>query len=145
MHILGDLKGLRKMRVGKEMAINLSALLTGKALEVYFRLTSAEADEYDTVKDSLLKRYQLTEEGFRQTFRDSKPEKGDTSSQFVSRLQSYLGRWMKLGNVAETFEGIKDLFLREQFLEVCNKNLTLFLKSELLTLSMKRKTWRISI
>lgn len=111
-----------------DWAINLSALLTGKALEVYSRLTSAEADEYDTVKDSLLKRYQLTEEGFRQKFRESKPEKGETSSQFVSRLQSYLGRWMKLGNVAESFEGIKDLFLREQFLGVCNKNLALFLK-----------------
>ena len=79
-------------------------------------------------KDSLLKWYQLTEEGFRQKFSESKPEKGKTSSQFFSRLQSYLGRWMKLGNVAATFEEIKDLFLREQFLGVCNKNLALFLK-----------------
>lgn len=57
-----------------EWAINLGALLTGKALDVYSSLTSAEANEYDTVKDSLLKRYQLTEEGFRQTFRESKPQ-----------------------------------------------------------------------
>ncbi|XP_022111697.1 uncharacterized protein LOC110990927 [Acanthaster planci] len=46
-------------------AVNLSALLKGKALEVYSRLPVSEASNYDSLKSALLKRYHFTEEGFR--------------------------------------------------------------------------------
>ena len=112
----------------EEWATNLSTLLQGKALDVYSRLSSAEALDYDKLCDSLLKRYQLTEEGFRQKFRTSKQEVGETAGQFVVRLTSYLSRWMELGKVSATYEGLKDLILREQFLTVSHRNLVLFLK-----------------
>ena len=51
----------------EEWATNLSTLLQGKALDVYSRLSSTEATDYDKLCDALLKRYQLTEEGFRQS------------------------------------------------------------------------------
>ena len=44
---------------------NFSALLTGKALEVYFRLPVDQINDYNALKGALLERYQLTEEGFR--------------------------------------------------------------------------------
>ena len=44
-------------------AVNLSALLRGKALAVYSRLSIDESSEYSSLKDALLKRYNLTEEG----------------------------------------------------------------------------------
>ena len=112
----------------EEWATNLSTLLQGKALDVYSRLSSAEALDYDKLCDALLKRYQLTEEGFRQKFRTSKQEVGETAGQFVVRLTNYLSRWMELGKVSATYEGLKDLILREQFLTVSNRNLVLFLK-----------------
>ena len=112
----------------EEWATNLSTLLQGKALDVYSRLSSTEALDYDKLCDALLKRYQLTEEGFRQKFRTSKQEVGETAGQFVVRLTNYLSRWMELGKVDETYEGLKDLILREQFLTVSNRNLVLFLK-----------------
>lgn len=55
-------------------AINLSALLKGKALDVYSRLPAGEALNYRCLKQALLKRFQLTEEGFPSKFRNSKPE-----------------------------------------------------------------------
>ncbi|XP_062570645.1 uncharacterized protein LOC134232676 [Saccostrea cucullata] len=55
-------------------AINLSALLKGKALEVYSRLPASEALNYRALKQALLKRFQLTEEGFHSKFRTSKPD-----------------------------------------------------------------------
>ena len=61
-----------------EWATNLSALLQGKALDVYSRLSVDDAINYDALKTSLLKRFQLTEEGFRGKFRSSKPETGET-------------------------------------------------------------------
>ena len=109
-------------------ATNLSALLQGTALDVYSRLSSTEAVDYDILRESLLKRFQLTEEGFRLKFRKSTPEKGETASQFATRINNYLTRWMDLGKVDETYEGIRDLFLREQFMNSVHKNLQVFLK-----------------
>lgn len=74
-------------------ATNLSALVQGKALDVYSRLSPTDSHDYDKLKDALLKRFQLTEEGFRSNFRNSKPETGETSPQFVVRLEDYL-KWM---------------------------------------------------
>ena len=55
-------------------ASKLSALLSGRALEVYSRLSEEAAQDYDPVKLSLMKRYDLTEYGYRRKFRASKPE-----------------------------------------------------------------------
>ena len=112
----------------EEWATNLSSLLQGKALDVYSRLSSEEATDYDKLSDALLKRYQLTEEGFRKKFRSSKQDIGETAGQFVVRLSNYLSRWMELGKVTENYDGLRDLILREQFLSVSNRNLVLFLK-----------------
>ena len=109
-------------------ATNLSALVQGKALDVYSRLSPDDALNYDKLKDALLKRIQLTEEGFRAKFRNSKPETGETPPQFVSRLEKYLHRWMDLAKADENYDGLKDLILREQFMQASSKNLQIFLK-----------------
>jgi hypothetical protein len=109
-------------------AINLSALLTGKALEVYSRLSADEAERYDCVKAALLKRYHLTEEGFRLKFRESKPEQGESARQFTTRLSNYLDRWMEMGKVEKTLPALRSLIVREQFLVTCNKQLSTFIK-----------------
>ena len=57
-----------------EWATALSALLTGKALDVYSRLPDDTALDYEKVKEALLIRYQLTEEGFKKKYRESDPE-----------------------------------------------------------------------
>ncbi len=85
-------------------ATNLSALVQGKALDVYSRLSPSDALDYDVLKEALLKRFQLTQDGFRQKFRTSRPEVGETAPQFVVRLTDYLSRWMNLAKALESFE-----------------------------------------
>ena len=109
-------------------ATSLSALIHGKALDVYSRLSPTDSLNYDKLKDALLKRFQLLEEGFRSKFRSSRPEVGETPPQFVVRLDDYLNRWMDMANVSKDFDGLKDLVLREQFIQSSNKNLQVFLK-----------------
>ncbi|MES9884609.1 MAG: DDE-type integrase/transposase/recombinase, partial [Sedimenticola sp.] len=111
-----------------DWATNLSALVQGKALDVYSRLSPDDALDYDIFKESLLKRFQLTEDGFRQKFRNSKLEVGETVPQFIIRLTDYLARWMELAKAPESFEGLRDLMLREQFMQIASKNLQVFLK-----------------
>ena len=95
---------------------------------MYSRLSTEDANDHVKLCEALLKRYQLTEEGFRQKTRNSKQEIGETAGQFVIRLSNYLVRWMELGKVKATFEGLRDLIVREQFLSVSNKSFVLFLK-----------------
>ena len=64
-------------------ASKLSALLSGRALEVYSRLSKEAAQDYDRVKLALMKRYDLTEDGYRRKFRASKPEVDESPEQFI--------------------------------------------------------------
>ena len=113
----------------KEMwAVSLSALLTGRALDVYSRLSEEDASDYDLLKEALLKRYDLTEIGFRNRFRNSKPEYGENCQQFIVRLANYLNRWIELSNTDKTFESICELIIKEQFLASCSTDLAVHLR-----------------
>ena len=68
----------------------LSSLLSGRALEVYSRLSEEAAKDHDKVKIALMKRYDLTEDGYRRKFRASKPEVVESPDQFIVRLDRYL-------------------------------------------------------
>ena len=49
-------------------ALSLSALLRGRALDVYSMMSKDDVNDYDKLKTALLKRYQLTADGFRKRF-----------------------------------------------------------------------------
>ena len=109
-------------------ASKLSALLSGRALEVYSRLSEEAAQDYDRVKLALMKRYDLTEDGYRRKFRVSKPEVDESPEQFIVRLDIYLLRWLELSNTERSFEGLKDLIVKEQFIGSCPKELAIHLR-----------------
>ena len=108
-------------------ASKLSALLSGRALEVYSRLLEEAARDYDRVKIALMKRYDLTEDGYRRKFRASKPEVDESLDQFIVRLDRYLLRGLELSDSARTFDGLKDLIVKEQFIDSCPKDLAIHL------------------
>ena len=108
-------------------AIILSALLTGRALEIYARLSTTEAADYNAVKIALLKGYNKTENGYKLKFRDSKPEGNESTTQFITRLTIYLDKWIEMANITE-YEEFKSLIVREQFLNQCSKDLAVHLK-----------------
>ena len=108
-------------------AIILSTLLTGKALQIYARLPTAEADNYNAVKAALLKGYNQTETGYRMKFRDSKLVENESTTQFITRISCYLDKWTKMANVTNYHE-FRSLVIREQFLNQCPKDLAVYLK-----------------
>lgn len=107
---------------------SLSPLLSGRGLEVYVSLSADVANNYAVLKRALLKRYQLTEDGFRQKFRTASPEVDETVVQYIARLKRYLERWIEMADVERSFDKLLDLLLREQFTSMCNKSLSIFLK-----------------
>ncbi|XP_038052264.1 uncharacterized protein LOC119724977 [Patiria miniata] len=114
-------------------AINLCALLTGKALYVSTRIPKDLVNDYDTLKKALFKQYNLTEDGFRVKFRTAKPDKEESPTQFAVRLENDFDRWIDLAKIAGTYTGLKSLILREQFISSCSPELSIFLKERLPT------------
>ena len=109
-------------------ATKLSALLSGRALDVYSRLSEEAASDYHKMKIALMKRYDLTEDGYRRKFRVSTPETDESPDQFIVRLSTYLIRWLELSKTEKTFEGLKDLIVKEQFINSCPKELAVHLR-----------------
>ena len=100
-------------------ATKLSALLSGRALEVYSRLSEEAASDYDKMKIALMRRYDLTEDGYRRKFRTSKPEIDESP---------YLIRWLELSKTERSFDGLKNMIVKEQFINSCPKELTVHLR-----------------
>ena len=88
----------------------LSALLKGRALEVFVRLSRDDQSDYGQIKEALLTNFDLTERSFRKKFRDCRPEKAKTFRQFSGRLASYLDKWLGLAKVEKTYEAVCDFW-----------------------------------
>ena len=106
----------------------LSTLLTGKALEVYTRLPIALANDYGYLKKALLEKYQLTVDDYRRKFFSVRQSNGGNCNNFWGDLEYNLDQWLGLSNVERTFEGLRELLLKEQFLCSCPKDMAIFLK-----------------
>ena len=109
-------------------ATQLSPLLTDKAVEVCNRLSPEEAMVYQRLKVALLERYDFTERGYREKFREARPEGHESPSQFIFRLKNYFTKSIELAEVEQTFMGVVDLIIREQFTSSCSKDLSIWLK-----------------
>ena len=109
-------------------ATGLSALLQGKAFDVYALMPKEDALDYDKLKVALLKRYELTEEGFKRKYKKCRPENGETFQQFTTRMKSYFTRWIDMASIEKSYEELQDLILREQLTSICNRDLELFLR-----------------
>ena len=111
-----------------EWATALSALLTGKALDVYSRMPDDAALNFALLKEALLKCYDLMTDGYRNKFRKCRSELYENPEQFITWLNTYLDKWILLSHTADTPDGIKDLFIREQFINACPRDLAAHLR-----------------
>ncbi|GFO14924.1 gypsy retrotransposon integrase-like protein 1 [Plakobranchus ocellatus] len=114
----------------KKWSSSLCALLTGRALDCYGRLSAEQAKDYDKVKEALMKRYDLTEDGYRRKFRTCKPAEGESPDMFIVRIVTYLDRWIELSKTDKSYEKLKDLIVREQFMDACPEDLATSLREK---------------
>ena len=112
----------------EEWAIYFKRLLKGNALEVYIRLAESEAKSYDKLNAALLRKYDLTVDGFKKRFHEARRESDETTAQFICRLDGYIDTWVQLANIDQTYEGLTDLIIKEQFYTVSEEELTLYLR-----------------
>src|SRR5215469_3480525 len=68
-------------------AFKLSTLLTGKATEVYTKLSKEDANDYNKLKEVLLRRYNMNENGYRLKFYECKPNMEEDPTQYIERIK----------------------------------------------------------
>lgn len=84
-------------------------------------MPKTDALYYQSLKTALLRRFELTDDRFKQKFRSCRPEQCET----------FAHRWIEMSKVPRSFEGLYDLMLRDQFIHICNQDLRLFLKERI--------------
>ncbi|KAG0426697.1 hypothetical protein HPB47_026203 [Ixodes persulcatus] len=89
----------------------LLTLLPCEAAEVVARLSAGDADDYDKVKSSLLKRYRLSAEAFRQRFRNASKKSSEGYSEFAYGLKTNLIEWLKSEEVYESRDKVVEFKL----------------------------------
>ena len=103
-------------------------LASGKALDVYSTLPIDEAQDYAKLKLALLRKYNLTEEGYRTKFKTSKPKQDETAAQYASRLGNYLQKWTEIAKVDKNYKGVCEFVIIDQFMHSVPKDVALFVK-----------------
>ncbi|KAK7108528.1 hypothetical protein V1264_016261 [Littorina saxatilis] len=106
----------------------LTALLKGKARLAYTRLTDDERGSYELLKKALLEHFQITAETYRKKFRSRRKEQADTYKHLINDLSLFMDRWIDMSGHGSDVESLKDLFLREQLMEILPENLATYIK-----------------
>ena len=109
-------------------AAKLGVLLKGQARLAYSRMEEEEAEDYDSLKKTLLEKYQLDDEAYRKKFRTTKKSHKETYKEYASLLTLWCERWISLANRDESVEELKDLMVQEQFLSSLPFELQVFIK-----------------
>ena len=78
----------------EDWALHLVLLLEGKTRAAYVAMDSEEICDYAKVKDTILKKYEINKETYRQRFRSNEVLLGEMPHKLFTRLQGLYERWM---------------------------------------------------
>ena len=84
------------------MGILLECLVKGQGANCLLEVTNSATDDYKQLKQALLKRYNLTDEGYKLKFRKERLERDESPLQFIASLLNYINKWMSLAEVDDT-------------------------------------------
>ena len=110
----------------EEKVLLLQCVLTGKAQEAYSAVCAQEGLTYEMVKLAVLRAYELVPEAYRQRFRQWVKSDKQTCVEFVRDLTSHFHRWCAAEKV-DTFEGLSQLIIMEQFKNVAPQRVAAYL------------------
>src|SRR6218665_1696613 len=119
------------LKISKDLwVLALIKSLKGQALEVHERMKAEDAQDYEKLKVELLKRFRLTEGGYRKKFKGAVREKDETAMQFGERIAGYLDKWLQMAGFEENYAGLRALIVRDQFFIKCDDETRCFIKQK---------------
>ena len=108
----------------------LQTVFTGKARQAYNDLSDEKSKDYETVKQTVLKVYELIPEAYRLKFRARKMSEGETHVEFVRNKERLFDKWVKAKNVCGDYEKFRQLMLLEEIKQCIHPDIQLFLDDQ---------------
>ena len=94
-------------------SFKLAPMLTGRAQQAYAAMEPARAADYAEVKTAILRRYDISEETYRQRFRVAAKKEGEAYRELATRVEDLLERWTKS---CKSVKELREVIVVEQFL-----------------------------
>ena len=92
----------------------IQSSLTGKAQEAYLALSPQDSEDYDKVRQAVLKVFELVPEAYRQQFRSERPRPGQTYMDFARQQEAAFDKWVRASEVYGV-QQLRELMILEQF------------------------------
>nr|XP_027230687.1 uncharacterized protein LOC113822353 [Penaeus vannamei] len=107
--------------------ILLQSVLKGKAQSVYASLSNIQCVDYDIVKNTILKSYELVPEAYRLKYRNTFKLADQTYVEFARVKEDLFNQWLRSKEVKSDFVKLKELMLLEEFARCVPKEVSLYL------------------
>ena len=105
----------------------LQSVLIGKAREIYTQLCVEQCHHYETVKELILKGYELVPEAYRQKFRNCKKDSNQTHVEFARNKEQLFDRWCCSKKIDQNYDKLRQLVLVEEFKRCIQSDVKTFL------------------
>ncbi|XP_049894387.1 uncharacterized protein LOC126386227 [Epinephelus moara] len=109
-----------------DWVFRLIPLLTGKARGAYVHMDVDESLEYDRVKTTILKKYDINPETYRQRFRSLDVGPDESPKELYVRLKELYGKWIQ--PQGKTVQQIGETIIMEQYLRMLSLELQVWVK-----------------
>ena len=93
----------------------LQSVLVGRAREIYIELGVEQSHHYETVKELILKGYELVPEAYRHKFRNCKKDSNQTHVEFARNKEQLFDRWCCCKKIDQNYDKLRQLMLVEEF------------------------------
>ena len=105
----------------------LQSVLISKAREIYTQLGVEQIHHYETVKELILKGYELVPEAYRQKFRNCKKDSNQTHVEFARNKEQLFDRWCCSEKIDQNYDKLRQLMLVEEFKHCIQSDVKTFL------------------
>ena len=101
--------------------------MIGKAREIYTQLGVEQSHHYETVRELILKGYELVPEAYRQKFRNCKKDSNQTHVEFATNKEQLFDRWCCSKKTDQNYDKLRQLMLVEEFKRCIQSDVKTFL------------------
>ena len=106
---------MEAFKVKKELwAFKLAPQLSGKAQQAFAAMDRTKTSDYTEVKAAILRRYDVSEETYRQRFRVAKRTSGEGYLELATRLRDLAEKWL---NGCTTVKAVMEKIVVEQLID----------------------------
>ncbi len=109
-----------------DWAIRLIPLLTGKARSAFVAMNPSQTQDYDQLKQAILKKYEISTETYRLRFRSLNTPVNESPQELYTRLKDLFCKWVQFNKSSK--DNIMEAIVLEQYLRVLQPEVRTWVK-----------------